>query len=280
MKPIISAAELAQHIDQHDWTIIDCRFNLAQPEWGFQDYQNGHLPHAIYAHLNNDLSSKPSLTSGRHPLPDPHEFVNKLSAWGIDEKKKVVVYDTVGGSYAVRLWWLLRFYGHQEVAVLDGGFQAWLEHSFPTSTDIEIPNPAKFIGFQKNGWIVTTEEMEKVINNPEYQIIDARSPERYLGEVEPIDPIAGHIPGAINRFHQLNLGTDGKFKSPEILRKEFLELLGGTNSDHAIVYCGSGVTSLHHNLALEIAGLPPALIYIGSWSEWIRDPNHPIAAKD
>jgi thiosulfate/3-mercaptopyruvate sulfurtransferase len=274
---LISPQDVLSNLHRQDWVIVDCRFDLMQPEWGFLSYQEGHIPKAVYADLDRDLSGPRTPLTGRHPLPDPEVFCQRLSRWGIDHTKQVVVYDTVGGAFAARLWWMLRLFNHKAVAVLNGGFDHWVRQGYPVEKDIHTPPPTIFHAQPNWDLMVTTLEIEQHLRRPRFLLIDARAPERYRGETEPIDPVAGHIPGAVNRFHQNNLNPDGTFKSPMTLREEFTALLGSTPPEQVVVYCGSGVTSCHHILAMEIAGLPGARLYVGSWSEWIRDPNHPVA---
>jgi thiosulfate/3-mercaptopyruvate sulfurtransferase len=277
-RTIISAQELASHLGAPDWAVVDCRFDLKQPDWGYENYQQYHIPGAVYAHLDRDLSAPITSETGRHPLPDPEEMARRLGNWGIDNRTQVVVYDTSGSAYAARLWWQLRFLGHEQVAVLDGGFQHWQQAGLPLSTGIETRPPAVFIPHPNWQMVAATGEIVAVGSNPDYCLIDARSPERYRGEQEPIDPVAGHIPGAVNRFHGANLDKEGTFLPPTALREQFQQLIDSTPPQHVIVYCGSGVTSCHHILAMEIAGFPPARLYAGSWSEWIRDRKRPISS--
>lgn len=273
---VVTAKEVFEHLYDPRWVIVDCRFELTDPAWGFTQYLREHIPGAFYADLDKDLSAPATDQTGRHPLPSPENFIQKVENWGIDSQKQVVVYDHVSGAYAARLWWLLRIYGHETVAVLDGGLNAWISAGYPLSQAVKQVKPAVFDGFpDPNQWI-TTREMELLFKDPSFVIIDARAPERFRGEQEPIDPVAGHIPGAVNRFHQENLDEEGFFLPGETLRKEFEGLIGDLSPDHVIVYCGSGVTSCHHILAMEIAGLSGARLYAGSWSEWIRDPKRPI----
>jgi thiosulfate/3-mercaptopyruvate sulfurtransferase len=273
---LVSTDELARHLHDDNWLIFDCRFDLAQPEWGFSDYQASHIPGAVYVHLNEDLSGPITPTSGRHPLPDPQVFAVKRAQWGIRTGKQVVVYDRTGGSYADRLWWMVKATGHNEVALLDGGFTKWETEKRAIAAGIELPhNPISQLSassFDPRMW-ASVEEVDLVKENPEYCLIDARTPERFNAENEPIDPIAGHIPGAVNRFHGLNIKPDGTFKSVDQLRREFSQLLGSVKPENVIVYCGSGVTSIHHLVAMEIAGMNGARLFPGSWSEWIRDLN-------
>lgn len=273
---IISPSALANSLQTKDWAIVDCRFDLAQPGWGEEDYQKGHIPGAVYAHLDRDLSSPVTPQTGRHPLPEIDVFSKRLGMWGISNQTQVVVYDTTGGAYAGRLWWMLRLLGHRRVAVLDGGYQRWIKEGFPTAKGNETRPNEKFEPLPDWNMVIDTEGVEKILRDAGFLIIDARAPERFRGEKEPIDPVAGHIPGAVNRFHGANLDSDGKFLPAEELHKEFSLLLGKTPGERTVVYCGSGVTSCHHLLAMEIAGITGARLYAGSWSEWIRDPNRPV----
>jgi thiosulfate/3-mercaptopyruvate sulfurtransferase len=274
---LITVQQLAEHLNDPSYRIIDCRFDLMDPSWGREEYEEFHIPGSIYAHLDEDLSGQRTPQTGRHPLPENTKWIQTASHLGIDRSKQVVVYDGQGGAMAVRLWWLLRYYGHFAVALLDGGIGEWLRAGLPTQSGKEIIPPSVFTGSPNPQDLVTMDMIKQIHQDPDYLLIDARSAERYRGETEPIDPIAGHIPGAVNRFHGLNLGTDGKFLSSEALRLEFETLLKGHSPHHTVVYCGSGITSIHHLLAMEIAGLPGARLYAGSWSEWIRNSTNPIA---
>jgi thiosulfate/3-mercaptopyruvate sulfurtransferase len=278
---LISTQELFSILNGPDLVIIDCRFELAKPDQGFIDYKMAHIPSAYYAHLDQDLASPVTPETGRHPLPTAEHFSNLLASWQIDKYNQVVVYDAVGGSMAARLWFLLRYFGITSVAVLDGGYKKWVDEGYPVTDKIpeKSHKTASTLLTPNTSMIVTTAEMEKIYHSNEYKIIDARAPERYQGKTEPIDKVAGHIPGALNRFHGLNLNNQGVMKSPEELKKEFSELIASTPTDKVIVYCGSGVTSCHHLLALKRAGIVGVRLYAGSWSEWICDPNHPIAVS-
>jgi thiosulfate/3-mercaptopyruvate sulfurtransferase len=279
---LITTSQLAQLYNDKDLIIIDCRFDLSKPDWGFDNYKINHIPGAFYAHLDNDLSGEKTSKTGRHPLPDKDVFLGKLNYWRIGQNSQVVVYDTVGGAFAARLWWMLKYYGHQQAAVLDGGLQKWMRDGYPVLTGVEAPKGSDilFLPTIDQMRVVTTSEIEKLRSNPAFLIIDARTPQRFRGEIEPIDPIAGHIPGAVNRFHGDNLSIDGTMKPAEILKIVFSKLLNGKSPENVVVYCGSGVTSCHHLLAMEAAGLPGARLYAGSWSEWIRDPTHTIATGE
>jgi thiosulfate/3-mercaptopyruvate sulfurtransferase len=272
---LISTHQLAEHYQEPKWVIVDCRFDLVNPDWGSRDYQRAHIPGAVYAHLDNDLAGPITPATGRHPLPSPIQFKQKLEGWGIQPDSQVVAYDTTGGSFAGRLWWLLRFFNHPAVAVLDGGIGKWVDDGYPLKEGIEVREPVKRaepLSIQTE-LLVNADEVERIRQAPTYRLIDARAPERFRGEMEPLDPVAGHIPGAFNRFHGQNLGADGVFKPVNQLRQEFQDILEGVPPEQAVVYCGSGVTSCHHLIAMEAAGLPGAKLYVGSWSEWIRDPS-------
>lgn len=277
---LVTTQQLLDGLHDPNWIIVDCRFDLPVPEWGLTEYRKAHIPGAIYAHLNRDLSGVVTPATGRHPLPSPEEFSTKLSQMGISNSSQVIVYDASGGSYAARLWWMLKWLGHERVAVLDGGFQKWINEGLPVQDGIERKPPTNFSGSPQPGQIANIQEIELIIEEPEgskFLLIDARSPVRFRGEREPVDSVPGHIPGAINRFHGDNLGPDGTFLSAQDLKTQFEALLHGISPENAIVYCGSGVTSCHDLLAMQLAGLPGARLYPGSWSEWIRDPSHPRA---
>lgn len=271
---LIPAAGLNQHLDEPDWAIIDCRFALADTEQGRQAYHESHIPGAQYAHLDEDLSSPiiPGQT-GRHPLPDVATLAAKLSAWGIDSTVQVVAYDDAGGAIAARLWWLLRWLGHDAVAVLDGGWPAWLAAGYSTQREVGSRPARTFTPHPRPELVASTAGVLSLRHNPACRLLDARSADRYRGENETIDPVAGHIPGAISAPFAQNLGPDGRFLAPEVLRNRFEELLAGIPPAQAITYCGSGVTAAHNLLAMAHAGLDGARLYAGSWSEWIARPE-------
>jgi thiosulfate/3-mercaptopyruvate sulfurtransferase len=274
---LIDTEALVKHLNDPAWVIFDCRFDLMHPEAGYEEYLDVHIPGAIYADLNKHLASIPTPQTGRHPLPDTEIFVQLLSSWGVDSTKQVVVYDGVGGAFAARLWFLLSLYGHEAVAVLNGGFNRWAVEDRPLSSEIPAPKPSQFIAHHNPRMVVTTEEMVEIQKSQSKLVLDARSGERYRGENEPIDPVAGHIPGAINRFHGLNLNKDATIRPLDELKTEFTQLLGQKKPSDVILYCGSGVTSIHHMLIMEAVGLTGSRLYAGSWSEWIRDPSRPVA---
>ncbi|MFI3188654.1 3-mercaptopyruvate sulfurtransferase [Crenothrix sp. D3] len=274
-RTLISASEL-QHFIQPDWVIIDCRFSLTNSEAGSYVYRHGHIPNARYAHLDNDLSSRITDRTGRHPLPDFNSLVKKLGAWGVKNNSQVVVYDDAGGAFAGRLWWLLRALGHDKVAVLDGGIKHW-QQQYDITTALPRIQSTTFRPYINNNLWLTAEQVENQLARKVITLIDARTPERYRGEQEPIDPVAGHIPYALNRAFQRNLDAQGLFLAPDQLRAQFQQLIGDVKPEHVVHYCGSGVTACHNVLAMEHAGLLGSKLYAGSWSEWIRNKNRAVA---
>ncbi len=272
---LIDAATLAASLTSPNIAIIDCRFDLADPGWGERIYESGHIPGAVYAHLDRDLSGAKTGANGRHPLPPLDALRATLGRLGIDDRTQVIVYDQDTGMYASRLWWLLRWMGHHAVAVLDGGYAAWTADQRPVSSGLETVVPRVFSGEPHAGLIADASELLALAASPTAQLVDARAPERYRGEVEPIDPVAGHIPGAVNHFFQRNL-DQGRFRSPAALREAFATSLGDVAPSQVVCYCGSGVTACHNLLALEHAGLHGARLYPGSWSEWVADPSRPV----
>ncbi|HEY4369743.1 MAG TPA: sulfurtransferase [Steroidobacteraceae bacterium] len=277
--PLITAASLASHASDPDWLAIDCRFDLAQPAAGEAAYRAGHIPGAIYAHLDRDLAAPVTPTTGRHPLPAAETFAATLSAWGVGENTQVVAYDADTGAFAARLWWMLRWLGHTRVAVLDGGYKAWTAAGLPVSTEIPQRTPSRFVAHADRSQWLEADEVASRTERPDWRLLDARAVERFAGEVEPIDPVAGHVPGARNHPFATNLGTDGRFLPAAELHARFEKSQAGVSDDHTIVMCGSGVTACHLLLALEVAGKPGAQLYAGSWSEWIRDPSRPVAKE-
>ncbi len=277
LETLVTTAILHEHIDDPDWIIFDCRFSLADTSAGEQNYNAYHIPGARYAHLDRDLSSQITATTGRHPMPVASELASKLAQWGLRASMQVVVYDDSNGSIAVRMWWLLRWLGHFSVAVLDGGFPKWQRESRP----VEVRHPEVRVAdfscqYEAQPWL-TADHIEQSLEQETICLLDARTPERFRGEHEPIDPVAGHIPGAVNHPFDLNLTTTGEFKSPTSLLRQFRRTLGETSSEKVVHMCGSGVTACHNLLAMEIAGLKGSMLYPGSWSEWIRDRNRPVS---
>jgi thiosulfate/3-mercaptopyruvate sulfurtransferase len=276
---LISAEELHQHLGLPDWAIVDCRFSLTDEDLGRREYRKAHIPGAVYAHLNEDLSG-PVIRgqTGRHPLPAVAAIVEKLSTWGVEQGVQVVAYDDyTGGMAAARLWWLLNWLGHPAVAVLDGGWLEWVRSGGPARTGEENRPWRTFIPSIKADLMVESEEVSVAVHDPGVRIIDARGADRYRGENETIDPVAGHIPGAVSAPYLENLDPDGKFISPEALRARFSDLLAGHPAEQAVFYCGSGVTAAQALLAMAQSGLGMGRLYAGSWSEWILDPGRPVA---
>ncbi|HSH02413.1 MAG TPA: sulfurtransferase [Anaerolineae bacterium] len=245
--------------------IVDCRFDLTDTDAGRQAYQTAHIPGAVYAHLDDDLSDEPTTDHGRHPLPSPQRINQLAQRLGIHHNSQVVAYDAHGGALAARLWWMLQYMGHNAVAVLDGGFPAWQANNLPIASGSHTNQSGNFHGHPHSDWLVTYDD---VLQQP--LLIDSRAPERYRGEVEPIDAVAGHIPGAVNHFHNLNVDDNGRFLPPQTLKQQFTTLLGTTPPQQATYYCGSGVTACRNLLAQKHAGLPLGRLYVGSWSEWSR----------
>ena len=268
---LVSAAELEKNLAH--WRVFDCRHDLAKPALGEQQYRESHIPGALFAHLERDLSGKKTGRNGRHPLPEPVEFEKWLEKTGLAPKDQVVCYDGGNGSMAARLWWMLRWVGHDKVAVLDGGFAQWLKEGRPTSVEVPIFTPFNYPIKPRKDFAVDVGFVSK--NLKIVFLLDARAPARYRGEQEPIDPVAGRIPGAKNRFNSDNLSAAGTFKSPAELKKDFATVLGRTSPSEVIHYCGSGVSACHNLLAMEIAGLKGGKLYAGSWSEWSADPKRP-----
>jgi len=273
---LVDVPTLARHIGDPRWVVIDCRHDLARPEQGRADYAAGHLPGARFLHLDDDLSGPKTGRNGRHPLPEPEALAETFGRVGIDAGKQVVAYDAQGGMYAARLWWLLRWLGHEAVAVLDGGLQAWVAAGQPLSTEIPAVAPARFQAAPRDCHVDAAVLLAR-LDRPHYLIVDARSPDRFRGENETLDPVGGHIPGARNRFFRDNLDAAGRFKPAAALRSEWETLLGDTPPERVVHQCGSGVTACHNALAMAIAGLHGSRLYPGSWSEWCADPARPVA---
>jgi thiosulfate/3-mercaptopyruvate sulfurtransferase len=281
---IIGARALGALLGDPSLVILDCRHDLAQPSWGEQQYRQGHIPGATFAHLDRDLSGPKTADSGRHPLPDPAALVERLRNWGVGPSTQVVAYDASEGAFAARAWWLLRWLGHERVAVLDGGWPAWLAAALPVSDAVPAPARGEFRAGPSLQAVADVADVlahvgaaRAALGAPTV-LIDARAPDRFEGRNETIDPVAGHIPGAVNRFWRRNLDDEGRFKSGGLLRAEYETLLDGRPASAAIVQCGSGVTACHDTLALHLAGMRGAALYPGSWSHWITDPSRPVAS--
>ena len=278
---LISTQDVAQNLDNPDWAIIDCRFNLSDTEAGRRAYRDGHIPGAQYAHLDEGLSGpvKPGKT-GRHPLPNPDVAAMRFERLGIGNGTQVVAYDDSGGMVAARLWWMLRWLGHDAVAVLDGGWPRWIGEGRLLETAIPVARPRAFIPHPRPEFLVGINTVEKVRREPAFKLVDSRAAERYRGEVEPIDPVAGHIPGALNLPNTETLGAEGIFLSEEALKAHFQQALGEAEAKQTIFYCGSGVSACRNILAYKHAGLGDAKLYPGSWSEWITDPEREVSVGE
>lgn len=280
--PLIDCQALAGRLGDASCCVVDARFSLADPSQGERDYIYRHIPGALYAHLDRDLSGPivPGRT-GRHPLPDPDRLAATFGAWGIDAATQVVAYDGMGGALAAaRLWWLLRWLGHEAVAVLDGGWAAWESEGRPTRAGRETQPPRRFVAQLRPELVVDATKVDAMRLDPAARLLDARGADRFRGENETIDPVAGHIPGARSAPFADNLGADGRFRPPAALRAHYAALLGSVSPERTAVYCGSGVTAAHDLLAMAQAGLDGARLYAGSWSEWITDPGRAVAAGD
>lgn len=278
---LISTAELADHLDDPSWIVVDCRFSLADAALGRLRYLESHIAGAVFADLNQDLSAPivPGKT-GRHPMPEASVFAATAGRLGIGPAMQVVVYDDAGGAMAARLWWMLRLMGHEAVAVLDGDWRAWQREQRPTAQGEETRPPQHFQPRPHEGWLVDVAEVTARLGDPTLRLFDARTADRFRGENETIDPVAGHIPGAISAPYAENLDAEGYFLPREALAARFRTLLGDAPVEEAVFYCGSGVSAAHNLLALAHAGLGTARLYAGSWSEWITDPTRPVATGD
>ncbi|WP_159016136.1 sulfurtransferase [Cognatiluteimonas profundi] len=272
---LVPAETLAIAVGRPDVVVLDCRFSLMDPGAGERAYQQGHVPGALYAHLERDLSNHRQQGQGRHPWPDAAEFTARLGQWGITPDHQVVAYDDGEGAYAARLWFLLRMLGHAKVAVLDGGWSRWTSLGLPVDTRNPVPAPQRYVAQFDKSRLLDADQVQARLDAGDL-LIDARALERFRGDVEPLDKIAGHVPGARNRPYATNL-TDKRFKTPVQLAAEFRELLGDHAPESTIVMCGSGVTACHHLLAMERAGIKGAKLFTGSWSGWIADGSRPVA---
>ncbi len=274
---IISADSLAARLGDTDLRVVDTRFSLADPEAGRRAYSVGHVPGAVYLHLDEDLSGAASPGTGRHPLPAPEAFASCLGRAGIGSRHRVVVYDDASGAIAARFWWMLRWLGHHEVAVLDGGYSAWQSGKRDVSTDAGSALPAEFAPVADPGLVVTSDQVQHLVSAGRMLLVDARERERFLGEAEPIDRVAGRIPGAVSFPFRDNLDESGRLLPAADLRRRWAPLLAGWEPAEVACMCGSGVTACLDLLAMEVAGFGGATLYAGSWSEWITDPGRPVA---
>jgi thiosulfate/3-mercaptopyruvate sulfurtransferase len=275
---LVSVEELAGGIDR--CVVVDCRHDLMDIAAGRHSYDEGHIPSAFFLSLETDLSGPKNGRNGRHPLPDRETLRRRLEQLGLDDDTQLVAYDAHGGAMAVRLWCLARWLGHEAVAVLDGDLRAWRAAGYPLTAETPaLPSRPGSLSADRPPLVslVGADQVVAMLQSPQMFVVDARAPERYAGTIEPLDPVAGHIPGAVNRFYGSNLRPDGRFKPAEVLRNEYLALLGGRDAGSVVHQCGSGVTACHNLLAMEHAGLGGARIYPGSWSEWVADPARPVA---
>jgi thiosulfate/3-mercaptopyruvate sulfurtransferase len=271
---LIDCQTLAQHLNE--FVVIDSRHDLMQPMWGREAFAAGHLPGAQFASIDDDLSGAKTGHNGRHPLPPVERLAAQLGAWGIDQHTQVVVYDQGNAMMVGRLWWLLNYLGHDKVAVLDGGFAAWQAAGLPLSTATESKPSKTFVPQLRSEMRRTVAQVQNQLGSAQQVILDARAPQRYSGEVEPIDPRAGHIPGALNRPFNLNLASSGYFKSPAELQADFAQVLAATPIANLVHQCGSGVSACANILAMRHAGYPMTALYAGSWSEWSQDASRPV----
>ncbi len=274
---LISTAELAAHLDDPSFVIVDVRHDLSQPEtWGETQYRAAHIPGARFAHMEHDLAAPKTGKNGRHPLPSPENTAAFFGRLGIDESKQVFAYDSGGGMYAPRLWWMLRWLGHDAVAVLDGGIAKWTRERRPLTGEVPRVVTATF-PIRRVERTISAADVLASLADHSLTLVDARGAERFRGEVEPIDPVAGHIPGSVNRPYTANLEADGTFKQPDALRAEFSDVIGTAPPATIVNTCGSGVSACHNLLAMELAGITGTKLYPGSWSEWSADPSRPVA---
>lgn len=275
---LISTTELAAQLHNPNWAIVDARFTLREPDRGETDYLAAHIPGAVYAHLDHDLSS-PQIVgkTGRHPLPPLEKFTTRLGEWGIDSGTQVAIYDDAGGMIAGRLWWMLRWLGHDAAAVLDGGWPHWRQEGRPVCTGVETRPARRFDAHLRPELVATVEEIEARLGDPRLHLFDARAADRFRGENETLDPVGGHIPGAVSAPYAENLGPDGLMLPPDQLAARYAGLLGDAPAAEAIFYCGSGVSAAHDVLAVQHAGLPIPRLYVGSWSDWVSNGRRPVA---
>ena len=276
-RTLIGTADLARHLGDPAFVIVDVRHDLGKPDtYGVETYAQSHVPGAVFAHVDRDLSAPTTGRNGRHPLPTPEGASAVFGRLGIDATKQVVVYDQGSGIYASRLWWMLRWLGHDNVAVLDGGFARWTREGRAVEREARVATPAKFVARRVRPTVNAT-GIAASLPRHALVLLDARAAERYRGDAEPLDPVAGHIPGALNRPYSRNVAADGTFRPAAELRAEFDAMLHGRAPADVVHYCGSGVTACHNVLAMTIAGYPLTRLYPGSWSEWCADPKRPVA---
>lgn len=279
IRTLVDVETLRREINNPDWLVIDVRHQLADPAAGEKAFVEAHLPGAVFMHLDRDLSGPVNGKNGRHPLPDPALLAEQFARLGVSGRTQVVVYDDASGMIAGRLWWLLRWLGHPAVALLDGGLQAWLAAGQPLSRERVVRNRQRFLPNIDSAMVVEADQVLAKLGHPSFMLLDARSPDRFRGENETLDPVGGHIPGAINRFLKDNLQADGKLKPVTELRSDYAVLLNGMPPDRVVHQCGSGVSACLNMLAMEHAGLHGSRLYAGSWSEWCSDPSRPMVLR-
>lgn len=277
---LVNAEQVQANLNNSDWLILDVRHDLADHQAGRHAYKQGHIPGAVFLDHEVDLAAPKTGLNGRHPLPSRQDLAQLLQKNGLRDGMQVVVYDAQNSLFASHMWWMLRWLGHPQVAILDGGWQAWQQLGGAEETGPAKPAPAAAelsVPEQAAMPTVQTEQVLKNLSKPIFTVLDARAAERYRGDVEPMDPVAGHIPDALNRSHLNNLGEQGRFKPAEQLRQEFQDLLGAISAEMVVHQCGSGITACHNLFAMELAGLSGSSIYPGSWSEWVSDASRPVA---
>lgn len=274
---IISVDDLNKNIGNQDWFVFDCRFLLKDPDGGLKKFNQGHIPGAQYADLDKDLASSMTASSGRHPLPNPDELIKKLQAWGVNNSSQIICYDNLSGAFAARMWWLLNWLGHNDVAVLDGGIDKWTASNLPLETDVQQRATGSFSGQANNDMWVDVEFVQKELAENKINLLDARSAERFTAKDTKTDPVAGHVPGAMSFPFAGNLSKQGVFLPAADLQKRFAPIFSNTENKELINMCGSGVTACHNLLAMNVAGLPMTRLFVGSWSEWIKDKSRPVA---
>lgn len=278
---LVSTQALSEHLHDPTWVIFDCRHDLMDTAKGERVYREGHIPGAHFAHLDTDLSGEKTGKNGRHPLPSPQAFIAFLARHGVSNDSTIVAYDDMGGQFASRLWWLARWVGLRNINLLDGGINKWLADGRALSQDVPRPTTRPLAGHADARMVISADELLPRLRDTDsgsFALIDARAPERFRGEVEPIDPVAGHIPGALNRFYKENLNADLTFKSREELASAFQTMVGPVGQAEVVHQCGSGVTACANIFAMHYAGFPLTTLYAGSWSEWISDSSRPIVS--
>lgn len=274
---LIEASELKQWLDRgDDFLLFDCRFDLVDSEAGYKSYLEGHIPGAIYVHSDKDLATTKNGKNGRHPLPSIIQWQKTYADLGITPYKKVVIYDNQGSMFAVRLWWMLHAVGQKNIYLLNGGYPSWLAANYPSEKQESLRKPGAETALHAYQDLVLVDEVVENLSKAQFTILDARANDRFHGQNETLDPVGGHIPGAVNRFFKDNLEANGKFKPLDTLKKEFTSLLEDIPSEKVVHQCGSGITACHNLFTMELIGLKGSSVYAGSWSEWCADPKRPV----